>query len=100
MAKLLFAKQKSLLKASGYEEQRLIGHLWGKHSEIGKHCAILRTQLASPVVLFHTPQSTRYFRDFGYSIFKAFRKYMGASSSYCVTNVRTLAVKSSPGGLK
>lgn len=32
----------------------------------------------------------RFFRDFGDSIFKAFGKHINASSSYCVTEIRTL----------
>lgn len=71
---------------------------FGENTEIGKHCAILRTQLASQVVFvphFPSPQSMRLFRDFGCSVFKAFRTYIDDSRSYWVINIRALALKSS-----
>lgn len=62
--------------------------LWGKHAEIGKYCVILKARFVSQVFC-STPLVLEVFQAFlVIPPFIASRKHMGASSSYCVTNVK------------
>lgn len=95
--KSVVATEQSPFKAPGYEEPRLMGQLWGKHRNRKTLC-YFKNPACQPgcfVPHFPSPQSMRFFRDFGCSIFKAFRTYIDDSRSYWVINIRALALKSS-----